>query len=360
MLWAASPDAVPEETAPDWVTDWLERRRQREAKKTVSPPAESTGKKEPVDKKAQQRRAAQRESRVTDGLMRLDVWLNDLVRNGMATVETKPASFWSDAAKRLVDAQAPSLASRVGRLSGFPRSSPDWPRRLLAELGRIKLLIHAWERIDQLPAPLQIEVRQAIGWTTSQEELRLNGEKVEDLWVVIGQWVDEEDRLRTQRSWIMGRSTQRVALVLQFAPGRQAFSESILPGCEQEATLVFYPGTSAQRAKYLERTDKVVPLRTRPPGFDTIDNFLEHVAEQRSRGPWLSSFGTVLRDTTLVPREDGWFVRDQSGQSLALRGSSHWKILSVTGGLPFDLAGEWDGERLKPMGFFFKEGYRIA
>ncbi|MCA9201513.1 MAG: SWIM zinc finger family protein, partial [Planctomycetales bacterium] len=154
MLRAASPEAAPQSSEPDWVTDWLSRRRERAEKKSapVEQEAAPATDKKVVDEKAQRRRAQQRESRVSDGLERLDVWLKDVVRNGLANVETKPAPFWEEQAKRLVDAQAGGMATRVSRWSEIPRSGRDWPTRLLIELGLAKLLIQAWQRFDSLDA----------------------------------------------------------------------------------------------------------------------------------------------------------------------------------------------------------------
>ena len=361
MLWSASPAAVADAAAPDWVTDWLQRRRQKEAEKADKAEKKAAAApKKPVDDKAQRRRAARREARVSEGLARLDVWLRDLVRTGLAAVETKPPSFWDDQAKRLVDAQAPGLASRVARLGALPRSSADWPARLLVELGRVKLLIHAWERIRELKPELQSDVQQLLGWTIGQAELQRDGEQVQDVWAVIGQWVDEEDRIRTQRSWVVGRETKRMALVLQFAPGRQAFAESIVPGSEQPGTMVFYPGAARQRAKFLNRERNVAPLTVPPPGAATIDEFFAMVAEQVARSPWLTFFGAMLHDVTLVLQQDTWLVRDREGQSMPLRGRDHWKIFAITGGHPFNLAGEWDGHCLRPLGLFANETYRVA
>ncbi|MFZ5833453.1 MAG: SWIM zinc finger family protein, partial [Planctomycetota bacterium] len=190
MLFAATPDALAPDAAPEWVGEWLARRAKRQEQKAERQEEQA---KKPVDEKAQQRRAEKREANVADGLARLDVWMKDLVRGGLATVEAKPPSFWDDQAKRLVDAQAPGLASRVARLGLIPRTSHDWPARLLAEMGRIKLLLHAWQRIDSLDTLLKQDIRQILGWTVNQAELEREGEQVEDTWVVVGQWVDNDD-----------------------------------------------------------------------------------------------------------------------------------------------------------------------
>lgn len=358
MLTAASPDAVSAADNPDWVDEWLAKRRDRDEKKTA---AKSDAPRKPLDERAQKRRAEKRESRVRDGLERLDLWLKDIIRSGLAGVEAKSPSFWDEQAKRLVDAQAPGLASRISRLAAIPGSSRDWPGRLLSELGRTKLLLQAWRRIDHLDADLQCDVRQLIGWNVAQDEIENDGKKVTDTWIVFGQWVDDDDDcIRAQRSWVVGRETGRTALLLQFAARGQPFGEPIVAGSEQKAMLAFYPGASKQRAKVLNREGNVAAVESRIPGHASIDQFLASVGDSLARQPWLSAFGCVLHDVTLVPDEETWHVRDDAGSALPLGGRDHWKLLAVTGGHPVDLTGEWDGDRLRPLGLFFDNHFRVA
>ncbi len=354
MLAAQSPEVLAEQANPAWVDDWLTKRRAREETQAVAKADQPAA---TVDGKAQQKRAEQRGANIRDGLSRLDLWLKDLVRAGLAGVETKPESFWEEQSKRLVDAQAPGLASRVARLASIPRSSPDWVARLLAELGRIKLLLHAYDRLDALEAPLVTDIRQMIGWNVSQTELDQNGERLDDSWVIAGQWIDDDDRLRAQRSWVVGRDTGRTGLILQFSAGGQPFAESIVGGSEQMGTLVFFPGSARLRAKFVHREGSVAALVTRPPGCNSIEDFLAGVAAALSRQPWLNAFGGVLRDVTFVRRADVWLVRDRTGHALPLAGANHWKGMAISGGYPCDLAAEWDGHRVRPLGLFAEGHY---
>jgi hypothetical protein len=359
-LWGkcqGSPGAIAAVASPEWVDEWIVKRKAREEKKSQP---QSDEPKKPVDEKAQQRRADQREARVREGLERLDLWINDLVRNGLAGIETKPPSFWEEQAKRLVDAQAPGLASRVSQLAAIPGSSRDWPERLVSEIGRMKLLLRAWQRIGVLDAALASDVRQIIGWNVGQDELDKVGEPVDDDWIVYGQWVDDDGRIRAQRSWLVGPHAKRTALILQFAAGGQPFGESLVPGTKQPGTLVFYPGASRSRAKMQKRSGSVDSVQSRIPGSSTIEEFLSSVTEALARQPWLGALGGVLHDVTLVPENETWFVRDRAGAALPLFGRAHWKTLAVTGGHPFDLTGEWDGYQFRPLGLFVNSQFRVA
>jgi SWIM zinc finger len=347
MLAVQSPEQVAPGEPPAWVVEWLLKRRAREEKlaapKEEAPPS-------PADAKARERRTDGRNRKVQDGLDRLDLWLKDSVRAGLLDLAAKPASVWEEQAKRLVDAQAPGLAGRVARLASLPRSLPDSVPRLLGELGRIMLLIHAYARIDQIEPPLASEIRQILGWNVTSEVLEREGEQVLDHWVVTGQWDDDGERIATRRSWLIGRRTARMALVLQFSVAGQRYDESIVVGTEQQGTLLFYPGASGQRARFRDRQGTPSPVRDRLPGHETHDDFLTGVAESLARQPWLTAFGGVLRDVTIARSRSSWWVCDKHSKALPVLGQDHWKAMAITGGLPADMAFEWDGYALRILG----------
>ncbi len=345
MLAAQSPEHVKPGDPPEWVAEWLEKRRAREEK--VAAPAAD---KPVADAKAKQRRSDERARKVQDGLERLDLWLKDAVRAGVLDLAAKPASAWEEQAKRLVDAQAPGLAARVARLASLPQSSPDSVPRLLGELGRIKLLLHAYGHIDQIEPSLASEIRQMLGWNVTQEVLEREGQQVADRWIVAGQWDDDGDRFVSRRSWLIGRRTGRMALMLQFSAARQPFDESIITGIEQEATLLFYPGASAHRARFLTREGAPSAVRDRLPGHETLGDFLTGVADSLARQPWLSAFGAVLRDVSITRARDSWWICDKESKALPLLGQNHWRAMALTGGHLSDLAVEWDGQSIRILG----------
>lgn len=353
MLAAGSPEALAAAPNPDWVAEWLQKRQLRQEKRS-----EVTA--NPTHEAAQSRRVEQRDSRVSAGLERLALVLQDLLRNGLAAVELQSATFWNENARRLVDAQAPGLATRIARLAKIPHSSRDWPERLLGELGRIQLLIEAWSRLEHLSPDLQSEVRQTLGWTVSQEELVQEGETITDRWAVIGQRLDDEDRIRTQRSWLRGRRTGRTALLLQFAAGQQPFPEAVVPGLEQEATVIFYPGTARQRVRLQERTGTATLVNERITGWLTLEDLLREATDLWSRCPWSTTAAGLLRDVTVVPDGQRWWVRDSTGAALPLAGSAGWQLLAVSGGHALDLVVEWDGRSLSSLATFCVGRYGVV
>jgi len=71
-------------------------------------------------KAAATKRAAQREERVANGLTELDRFLADQLRQGLATHAGDRSRRLEHMAARMVDAQAPGIASRLRELATVP------------------------------------------------------------------------------------------------------------------------------------------------------------------------------------------------------------------------------------------------
>jgi hypothetical protein len=347
LLAASAPTAVPEIERPQWVADWIagraagaEAKQARQAK-----PAET----DPVQ---QGKRAEKRLALVRQGIDGLDLWLRDVIRNGIAGVELQDRSFWEKPAARLVDCQAAGLALRVRRLAAIPGSSPRWPSNLLAALGNLALLTEAFSRLDSLPLPLQADVKSLIGWTLKEDEVTAHGDLVRDRWTVFGQWIEEEDRIRTQRTWMVGERTGRAALILQFSVAGSPFGAPFVPGTIVDATLAFWPSSFPMRALVSQRHEAPKMLDGRAIGLMRIDEFLGQVSSALACQPWLDSFPCLLRDVIPSPSPDGgaWLVVDRDDQALPLSRGDHWPLLALSGGYPIDITGEWRNCALLPLG----------
>lgn len=347
LLLAAASREVPAGEPPEWVTSWLAKRAASQAPKPATTPKQSPE----AAAKAQARRVEKRETLIAQGLDTLDLWMNDLMRTGLASVEGQPATFWERQAAQMVDAQAPGIAARLRRISEIPGASPDWPERLLGELGRLALLTEAYRRCDALEPALREDVRQLVGWTLKEEEVAERGEVVTDDWLTVGQYISEEDRGRIQRTWLLGMETRRPALILQFSFMGAPFKDLFMLGVRQRGELAFWPGASAVRARFLSRLGEPDGIQALP-GHESIAAFLDDVGHALACQPWQDRFLCVLRGGAPVydVERDRWYILDANGAALPLQGDAHWKLLAISGALPVDVAGEWDGETLLPLG----------
>jgi SWIM zinc finger len=373
LLLAAEPGRFATGEPPAWVAEWLASREQRAGRRAAKQEEEATEatqersatRAQPADLPAQTKRAAARAAKVERGLAELSLWLRDLVRGGLAAAPSRPAAFWDAMAARLVDAQAPGAARMVRQLGALPATGEGWPERMLAQLGRLHLLVEAYGRLEQLPEPTQADVRAQVGWTLTDADLA--GEPgVADRWTAIGQALEEEERLRVRRTWLYGHATGRVALLLHFAHGTAPFGEHAPPvGATLAAELVFHPGAYPLRAAVRSRggahpdasldapSGPSAPLGDAPlpPGHPTLADATATYAASLAANPWVERVPLVL--DAAVPELSGarWHVRDARGDALPLaaRFRAGWTLLALSGGHPVWLCGEWDGDALFPL-----------
>ena len=344
LIAAGQPELVAGADPPPWVAEWLAHRahtiERREQKQRTTPP----------DPEAQARRAGQRLERVREGIAALDLWMEDLVRNGLASIGEAGSAPWEGQAARLVDAQAPGLASRLRGISGIARTTPDWAGELLADLGRLALLTHAFGRLDDLDGPLRADVRQLVGFTLKEEEVVAGGDLVEDDWLVLGQFVDDDERFRVQRTWLKGLHSGRVAMVLQFAAAMAPFGDTFAPATHFEATLAFWPSAFPLRALVHARQTVAVAWHDRLPGADSFAACLRDTTRALGSQPWLGRLLCVVRDVVPVIGEgERWSLVDRDRAAITLGGTGRWSLLALSGGHPIDVAGEWDGRVLRPL-----------
>jgi hypothetical protein len=340
LLW--SDGAVATNGAPpDWAASWIAERAAR-----TSGPENPENPKPPADPAAAQRRAEQREARVATGLVELDRWLCDQVRQGLAASQRAGYRHWDDIAARMVDAQAPALAERLRALAAVPYSGAGWEGRLLEEYALLWLLAAAGRDQAGLPAPLRDTVRSRVGFTVRQAEVLASATPVRDYWHVLARRDLDQDRIRTRRVWLRGRETGRAALVLSFAVLGQSLDDSLSVGTEVDADLAFYPAAVPLRALLATRRDT---FPGRPPPGDTVTGLLAGYAAALGEDPWLDTWPVVLQAAPArAPRPS---LYDAAGDAVPLHPGAGdcWPLFALSGGDPLTVAGEWTPRGLWPL-----------
>lgn len=348
LLLDAQPSLFPQAHPPAWVTDWLDSRQQRQEKK-ADKGAALTPEQTQAAVAQVLRREEKRELNVTRGLADLQTWLHDLAREGLAGSRERGPAFWDGMAARLVDMQAGALGARLKRVGAmcYQATLPDWERRVTDELASMYLLIHAWERIESLPAPLQRDVRALVGFSVSREDV-LAEPPVADRWLVLAQRSSEDERVRSRATWLYGVASRRWALLLHYAAGIQGFEQNVMPGTEFEAELCFYPSALPLRA-LVRQQSPVMPLTSAPAAPGSVAGLLDGYADALAKQPFLEGWPVLLAD--VVPDTANRTLRDGTGAAIALhatfRHSLH--LAAFSGGHPLTLVGEWDGEALLPL-----------
>jgi hypothetical protein len=368
LYWAQSPDEFggePNDAVEAWLAEKAvvtERRRAREDAKLAReqvrgersaaglPPSAEDQAADARRESARVKRLAEGEARVAAGIAGLDLWLRDIIRDGVAGLETRKDEYFDTQARALVDAQASGLARRVASLAAIIGRSVDWPERMLDRLGRIALLADAYGRSDQLPSGLAQDLRRAIGWKVRKEEVLAGGERVKDRWLLVGRFRDEdEDGLKRERAWFVGLSSGRRALCLQFARPPGSFEHRFTLGCSINADFVFWPSAAPLRVTIAARRGQEELWSGDLSGVaGGVDDFLDEHARELAKVPWTWVVPCFLTAVP-CPAEDGWWLRDSHGRGLPMRPGTHWTLAALTGGRPAPLIGEWDGHRFQPL-----------
>lgn len=346
LLLLTARGQVPAAARPLEVAEWLEGRDERVAKAEARAARASRG--EVADPVAQQRRRERREANVAAGITDLERWLDDLVRSGVAAAQARSWASWDEAAARLVDAQAPGLAGRVRALGRAAHSGPGWPDRLLAQLGRLHLVIEGWRHLTDLPPALASEVRTQIGFPTARADV-LATPPVRDGWDVLASVVADDGVLATRRVWLRGRTVGGWALLLDTAPSGATFDVDTEIGTTFEADVHRYPGAAGQRSLVGERHGDAVPI-TELEGA-TVADVLAADALVLAASPWLHQSPACLSGAVPVLEGERWLLADEAGDALPLAAPA-WDLLALSGGHPVTVVAEWDGDRLLPLSCF--------
>lgn len=354
---AQSADSFTEKVPPAWAAEWLAKRgaaAEKKAAKTEAAAAEKTPEELAKAAAAAEKRTAKREGNVAAGLEEMHLWLRDVIRGGLATLPAKDWNFFTAPAARLVDNQAPGLARRVRALAGIPSTGEGWPQRFLAEAARLHLVREGWSRAATLPPEVAADLRNVIGFTESKDDLLATAPAVSDRWTVTGSIIEEQDRMKVQRTWLRGSDTARWALCLSFSAGpNQPLDASLLPGTIFTGELVFYPGNHPLRALVKSRHADAATVQNLP-GAATIAEANAAAAEALIACPWLEQVPLSLTSVVPVWRNEILHLRDAAGDLLPLSAGSDetWRLYALSGGHPIAVFGEWLGDVLSPLSFF--------
>lgn len=344
---------------PDWVDAWLKGRDARSGgiHRSEAPARSSEAVAALAEKRKENRE--KRMYQMAAGLAELESWLLDLLRQGLATLEGQAFHYWNDLAARMVDAKLGTIARRLRRMPGL-MASPNWHEKILAELGDIYLMVKAFQRLDQLPEPLQDDLLGLAGVNQKKEDvLALPG--VEDTWLVAGQThVEEEGNLLARRTWLVGLQTQKFALLLDFSWGGQAFETAWRLGSTVQGELVFYPSAYPQRAvfKRFEVADLPVALEF---GQENFAQFATAFATALAANPWLAQFPALLSGVVPVFFEDQFLLVDVEGHSLPLAVDDlpGWQLVAESCGGPIGVFGVWSDGKLAPFGTWKAGAYTV-
>lgn len=355
------PDASTSGQAPDWVTDWLARRRPGKSGKPSEEGAATEAKSlasakatEPiVDEKAAARAAAQRERlkaqrevSIRGGLDDLDIWIGDQIGTGLATFAQRAPQQCRLAAQRLVDAKAPGLATRLDSLPSELLAMPEVERAPAAieSLGFLHLLAEAYRRETVLPEMLRADVRRLVGWTTERQELLDDASalRITSTWTVLAVHSEiQPDKLRRIETWLMSTDIC-FAVLIDYVPVASGQGGSAFwPGEAFEAELVYYPSVAPLRAVIARRGAEAALAWPAPRA--SLRNALADYDALAAKFPWVSAWPFFICGTRLTAFEGNglWLIDGDEAVPVVTRQFD--AALALAAASISSLAGLWDG-----------------
>lgn len=294
-------------------------------------------------------RLAAREARVDDGMAELVRWLDDLLRNGLATLKSRGCGPFDALARRMVDAQAPSVAATLQEVgSTVAAGRDDWVERTLGELSAVRTLAVAWLHRSELSPDLAEVVRAHVGFSHTSAEILAGKSAIRDTWTVLGLHDTDEGTLTSRRVWLYGWNTQRFAVVQSTGRGRADLELNLLPGTYLEADLHFYPGRPAWRAvvgiRHTEMSHLVEGVYGGPIPHSEIRLAVSTWTESLAADPWLQMMparitGTLVHDDDT----DDWYISDDDGAAVRVTGNADdlWTALLLSDDTEATGWGEW-------------------
>lgn len=279
--------------------------------------------------------------------------LLDLIRGGLVELDIAPPQYFEEFAARMVDAQLGSIGKRIRSWANFREDFPDtWHEKLLDELGSMYLFSKAFQNIDRLPENLQDELLALAGVTTRTSEL-FQQEGIKDDWLVLGQVLTPEpNNLTSRRTWLIGRETQKIILVLEYTFGTAEFTTLWLKGMVYSGEAVYYPAAYPLRVAF--KSADIAPSFSEISGFQLLSNFLQTYSEVIAQSPWMSQFPVLLTSVTPVFFKHNFYLVDSEKKYLPIEKDnlSPWELIALSGGQPITVFGEWNGQVLKTLNAF--------
>ena len=353
LLYARDKKIFSSAAEPDWVTGWLDKRGERDEKKS-----EKKEKEKKIDPAAQAKRQENRLKRVEDGMMELRLWIKDIVRNGLLNIPGKDSSYFETIAKRMVDAQAPGLAAMIRSLQGINLFQEGWQTHFLDQLLRIYLVLEGFPRMSNLSSVLQDELMTLLGFAQSQEEIKVQP-GVRDDWFVLAKRVDKEENLTTERNWLYGKKSKRYALILQFYVKGQLPEVNLVPGSCVDADLVFFKGANPLRALVKEQFSV-----SSEAGIDGLKNWTEiaaYASHVHAVNPWMNNLPVIIDNVVPVKANNQWLLKDEQGNGVLIYHGfqNSWKLMALSGGKPLRIFAVGRENIFEPLGAWIDNQYKL-
>ncbi len=317
---------------PEWVNDWLGRRRKSGTGKSDQTPVtavknihsvgneieelspEESAKKEAAREKRSAQVKENTDASIRDGLNEFQQWVNDQLRTGIGIFIKEITDRCRRIAARLVDAKAANFASRLDELPAKILSIEKefQTGAIIKELGQLVLLSEAWLTDSNDP-----DARRAVG-TTETKDLVLNNPdalRKTGLWQKIGEKIfTRRDGLISHASWLLHLNDTEApcfALLQDYYPAGTGKKETgFSSGQYIQGEIQFYTGRVPLRAFMVQYEISTSQTQVLWPDRHTDIRML--FAEQLRLLPWIEYCPGLLNSGRILIDNKKYFWKQSS------------------------------------------------
>jgi hypothetical protein len=192
------------------------------------------------------------------------------------------------------------------------------------------------------------------------ETVRREGERVADLWYVLGSRDRQADKLTERRIWLRGLRSGRTAMLLAFGAMQTAPALALPVGTAYEAEMAFHREALPLRAQ-MEGGQQAEQGSATPPEGGSLAEAADAFGAALAADPWQEGWPVLVRDAVPALAGGRGVLRDAEGRVVPLlcEDPALWRLMAVSGGHPVTVFGEYTDAGLEPL-TVWAEGSAVA
>lgn len=276
-------------------------------------------------------------------------WLNDQIKNGLASLPTYGMDFWETISKRMVDSKLSGLSNRIWNIFNFIENEEDWEELVLNELSELSLLANALLDLSKFSKEEQLDFLNVSGFNITKKHLEKSN-LISDDWKILAVQASIDSRMKSRRTWIQGAKTKFMGLLLEYAWGKQDFMINWIPGKQFRGDLKIYPSLYPLRLMVVNYVHLESEFKTFA-AYPDLGSFLTAYSNAIALKPVIHKFPLCLKEVKIQAKDEKIFIIDNENKSLECKceDSLKWGLLAISAGHPLRLFATWDGSKLEPQ-----------
>jgi len=291
------------------------------------------------------------------GALDVQTWCQDVLRQGLASLEGQSETFWNGIIGRLVDNKLGGLVSSIRFIRNTIQEESDWPSKVAIELGWLTRVLSSLQNLEDWPEAWQRELLRIGGIHIRKDELE--GQKgIMDDWVRLSEMKGvNEDGGNYRYSWFFGKKSGAYGELIEYNYQDDIFPKLPKIGFWFPGEMLFYPSPYPNRVLIKNIGYGLHALRPYP-GTSELQKVNDIYLTALKQNPWIKKIPISLNGMTPQNGANQEII-DRLGATMQVQAESDhwWNLMAISGGAPIPILGLWNGHYLEIIGSFSGSQY---